>query len=175
MMKKVNCVIRNANPDEFEEIGQLMFRTYSQLEGFPGVDEHPHYYKMLSNIGSFTEKPSVELLVAVNENNEVLGTVVYIGKMEYYGSRGISITEGDCVGFRLLAVSPDARGLGIGKTLCQFCIDRAKLAGAKKMIIHTTKAMSIAWKMYERMGFVRSPELDFSQNDLRIFGLKLDL
>ena len=42
-----------------------------------------------------------------------------------------------------------------------------------QMIIHTTKAMQIAWEMYENMGFKRSKDLDFLQGELPVFGFRL--
>lgn len=73
--------IRNALPSEFETLGKLMVSVYSQLEGFPKPDEQPAYYHVLSNIGDLTKKPNVELLVAVSDNNKLLGGVVYFGEM----------------------------------------------------------------------------------------------
>jgi hypothetical protein len=43
------------------------------------------------------------------------------------------------------------------------------------MIIHTTKAMQTAWKMYEDIGFKRSIDLDFMQGELPVFGFRLTL
>ena len=56
-MTSQECIVRNAKPEEFEEIGKLMVQVYSQLEGFPKQDEQPAYYKMLANIGELTKKP----------------------------------------------------------------------------------------------------------------------
>lgn len=39
----------------------------------------------------------------------------------------------------------------------------------------TTEAMRTAWGMYERMGFRRSEDLDFPQEDLPVFGFRLSL
>jgi hypothetical protein len=41
------------------------------------------------------------------------------------------------------------------------CIRRARLLGAGCLNLHTTDLMQVAMRMYERMGFVRAPELDF--------------
>lgn len=68
---------RNAKPKEFEIIGKLMIQVYSQLEGFPKKSEQPEYYKMLLNVGKLTEKVNTELLVAISDENKVVGTVVY--------------------------------------------------------------------------------------------------
>ena len=93
--------------------------------------------------------------------------------MTYYGSGGIAPQELRASGFRLLAVNPDARGKGIAKLLTNKCLDLAKKAGHPQVIIHSTKAMKIAWSMYERLGFKRASELDFVQGDLEVFGFRL--
>jgi GNAT superfamily N-acetyltransferase len=62
---------------------------------------------------------------------------------------------------RLLAVAPEARGQGIGIALMKECIRRARRLGAVCLNLHTTDMMQVAMRMYERMGFVRAPELDF--------------
>jgi GNAT superfamily N-acetyltransferase len=66
-----------------------------------------------------------------------------------------------CPEVRLLAVAPEARGQGIGTALMKECIRRARLLGAVCLNLHTTDMMQVAMRMYERMGFVRAPELDF--------------
>jgi hypothetical protein len=35
--------------------------------------------------------------------------------------------------------------------------------------------MRIAWELYERLGFARSEDLDFSQQGLSVFGFRLAL
>jgi GNAT superfamily N-acetyltransferase len=165
--------VRNASPDEFKEIGQLMVQVYSQLEGFPKESGQAQYYKMLANVGELTNKPAVELLVAVNSSDAIAGAVVYFGDMKYYGSGGTATREKNGAGFRLLAVSETVRGQGIGKLLTNDCIRRARDKKFGQIIIHTTKAMQPAWKMYESMGFKRSEDLDFVQRDLPVFGFRL--
>ncbi len=165
--------IRKAKPSEFPEIGALMVSVYSQLEGFPKISEQPEYYRMLRNIGELTEKPEAELLVAVSSEGKVLGAVVYFGDMSFYGSGGSANGETDASGFRLLAVDPAARGQGIGKLLTLECIAKAKHRGHSQVVIHTTKAMQTAWSMYERLGFRRSEDLDFMQEELPVFGFRL--
>ncbi|WP_416171352.1 GNAT family N-acetyltransferase [Algoriphagus boritolerans] len=51
-----------------------------------------------------------------------------------------------------MAVSPNARGLGIGKALTFACIQKAKDSGLAQVILHTTLTMMTAWKMYEKNG-----------------------
>lgn len=168
-------IVRNAKPEEFEETGKLMVRVYSQLEGFPKQDEQPDYYRMLANIGELTKKPETELLVAVSVDHKIKGAVVYFSDMQYYGSGGTATKEKNAAGFRLLAVDGSARGKGIGKLLTNECIRKAKEGQLSQVIIHSTKAMQTAWKMYEGMGFKRSEDLDFLQGELPVFGFRLFL
>lgn len=172
-MNSQEYIVRDATLNEFPEIGELMVNVYSQLEGFPTKKEQPNYYKMLANIGSLTENPQTKLLIAISSSGKIGGGVVYFGDMKYYGSGGTATREKNASGFRLLAVDPATRGQGIGKLLTKACIQMAKDEKQNQMIIHSTKAMQIAWKMYENMGFKRSEDLDFMQGELPVFGFRL--
>ncbi|MFA5974256.1 MAG: GNAT family N-acetyltransferase [Lentimicrobiaceae bacterium] len=165
--------VRNAKPNEFGEIGQLMVRVYSQLEGFPKETEQPEYYKMLANVGEFASKTDTELLVAVSGDGKIAGCVVYFSDMKNYGSGGTATLEQNAAGFRLFAVDPLFRGQGIGKLLTNECIRKARDKKLSQVIIHTTMAMQTAWKMYENTGFNRSEDLDFIQGKLPVFGFRL--
>jgi GNAT superfamily N-acetyltransferase len=101
--------------------------------------------------------------------------VVFIGDMKYYGSGGSATAETDAAGFRLLAVAPSSAGKGIGRMLTLECVRKAAVMKRRQVVIHTTKAMMIAWKMYENIGFRRSPDLDFIQGSLPVFGFRLSL
>ena len=167
--------IRNAKPEEFADIGKLMVRVYSQLEGFPKESEQPEYYRMLLNVGELTEQDHTELLAAITDDKIVVGAVLYFSDLENYGSGGSITKIKNVSGFRLLAVDPDARGKGIGKLLSKECINRAKKHNHKQLFIHSTESMKVAWGMYERLGFLRYEEIDFMQEELPVFGFKLDL
>lgn len=167
-------LIREARPEEYDELGRLMVAVYAGLAGFPGPQEQPRYYDMLTHIGLMTGKPGTRLLVAVSERG-LLGGVVYFADMAQYGSGGTATREQDAAGFRLLAVGPEARGLGVGRALVRHCLEWAREQGRRQVIIHSTEAMKVAWGMYERMDFERSPDLDFMQGDLPVFGFRLRL
>lgn len=174
-MTKQEYTIRNANLGEYARIGSLMVQVYSQLGGFPKPDEQPDYYKMLANVGEFVNKPGTDLIVAVSPEDHIAGAVVFFSDVKYYGSGGTATKEQNTAGFRLLAVDPLARGQGIGRLLTNECIARAKNKGLHQMTIHTTMAMQTAWKMYERIGFKRSEDLDFMQGELPVYGFRLAL
>ncbi|MEM8927356.1 MAG: bifunctional helix-turn-helix transcriptional regulator/GNAT family N-acetyltransferase [Bacteroidota bacterium] len=167
--------IRNATNDEFGTIGELMVEVYSALPGFPKIEEQPSYYNMLKNVGGLTKNPKVELIVAVSKRGKLGGAVVYFHDMKDYGSGGSATQEKNACGFRLLAVASQLRGLGLGKDLTLECIKRGESSNAEQMIIHTTKAMKTAWSMYESLGFRRSEDLDFMQEQLPVFGFRREV
>lgn len=166
--------IREARAEEFEGLGRLMVAVYAGLEGFPGPDEQPKYYEMLAHIGLLADKPGAKLLVAVADGR-LLGGVVHFSDMAQYGSGGTATREKHAAGFRLLAVADEARGGGVGRALVRHCLGLARAEGKAQVIIHSTAAMKVAWGMYEQLGFQRSPDLDFLQGELPIFGFRLDL
>lgn len=167
--------IRDLRQNEFDALGRLMVEVYSNLEGFPTPNEQPHYYELLANIGNFTQRRDARVLVAISAEDELVGGIVYFGDMAEYGSGGTATTVKDASGIRLLGVSPRFRGLGTGKALTQACIQLAKERGHSQVILHTTQAMQVAWQLYERLGFARSEDLDFSQQGLPVFGFRLQL
>jgi ribosomal protein S18 acetylase RimI-like enzyme len=149
----------------------LVADVYASLSGMPGVDEQPGYYKMLREV----EQRRSTVFAAVDEAAELLGCVDFIDDMQHYGAGGTASRLPDAAGIRLLAVKPEWRGSGIGKALTGFCIERARSLGRSRVILHTTGAMQTAWGMYERLGFERLPEIDFSQGRLAVFGFQLAL
>lgn len=167
--------IRDLRRNEFDALGRLMVEVYSNLEGFPTPDEQPRYYEMLANIGGFTDKRGARVFVAVSAQDDLIGGVVYFGDMSEYGSGGTAITVTNTSGIRLLGVDPKRRGTGAGKALTNACIELAREKGHSEVVLHTTQAMQIAWELYQRLGFARSEDLDFSQEGLSVFGFRLQL
>ena len=165
--------IREVLRNEYKLLGQLMIDVYSNLDGFPTQNEQPGYYEMLSNIGSFNEEKDTKVLVAISSEGELVGGVVYFADMARYGSGGTATTEKNASGIRLLGVNSKSRGAGVGKALTNACIKLARDSGHSQVILHTTQAMQIAWELYIRLGFERSQDLDFTQEELPVFGFRL--
>lgn len=167
--------IRDLRTEEYAALGRLMVEVYSGLEGFPGPGEQAGYYEMLANIGQFSECDDARVLVAVMPQGELLGGIVYFGDMAEYGADGTAKTVKNASGIRLLGIDPRFRGLGAGRALTEFCIRLACEKRHRQVILHTTRAMQTAWAMYERMGFVRSEDLDFSWGGFPVHGFRLRL
>ena len=167
--------IREILPNEYELLGQLMIDIYSNLDGFPSPNEQPRYYEMLASIGNFNEQKDTKVLVALSAKKELIGGVVYFSDMAGYGSGGTAPAEKNTSGIRLLGVDSRSRGAGVGKALSNACIKMARDSGHAQVILHTTQVMQAAWGLYESLGFERSEDLDFMQEDLPVFGFRLRL
>ena len=167
--------IRPVRAEEVDALGKLLVKAYAALPGMPQADEQPDYYAMLANVGGRAARPSLTVYVATNEAGDLLGSIDFIADMSQYGASGAASTVTDAAGVRLLAVDEAARGKGVGKALTRFCIERARALGKRRVVLHTTRAMQIAWAMYEGLGFVRFPEIDFRQGKLEVFGFALGL
>jgi GNAT superfamily N-acetyltransferase len=167
--------IRPARPDDYASLGKLLVAAYAGLPGMPSPQEQPDYYAMLADLAGRAAKSALTVFVATDERGRLLGSIDFIDDMAQYGSGGPASTVKNAAGIRLLAVDSAVRGKGAGKALTMFCIDRARSIGKARLVLHTTKAMQTAWTMYESLGFVRFPELDFRQGNLDVFGFQLPL
>ncbi|HEX7994518.1 MAG TPA: GNAT family N-acetyltransferase, partial [Streptosporangiaceae bacterium] len=79
--------------------------------------------------------------------------------------------------FRMLAVDPAAQGRGAGAALVDACLARAAELGCSAVVICVRSGMAAsAHRLYQRLGFVRIPEKDWSPlPGVDLLGLRLDL
>ena len=63
---------------------------------------------------------------------------------------------------RALAVAPGVQHGGVGTGLLLTALNWAELAGARRVVLSTLPAMRAAHRLYERNGFRRLPDRDWS-------------
>ena len=93
-----------------------------------------------------------ELIVVENEDLEIIGTLQlsFIQYLTYLGGIRAQIEA--------VRIRNDNRGLGIGKIMCEWAINRAKERKAHLLQLTTDKKRPKAIKFYEKLGFKQSHE-----------------
>ena len=107
------------------------------------------YYEAFDNINN---DPNQELIVAEDQNNEIIATL-QLSFIQYLTHQGGVRAQIEAVRTR-----QDQRGKGIGTKLFTWAINRAKEKGAHIVQLTTDKKRPDALKFYERLGFSASHE-----------------
>ena len=143
--------VDRARPDDFPRIGRLTSDVY-----VGGGLASPEYGVQLRDVAGRAGR--AELLVVRDEEGRVVGSVALV----LSGDFGEITESDDEAAFRMLVVDPAAQGRGIGELLVRTCLDRARTAGKGRMVLSTDRRMTVAQRLYERLGFTRLPERDWS-------------
>lgn len=150
----MDILIRPALPAEFDAVGHLTAETFI---GGGHTARGGTYEPLLRNAADRAAR--AELLVAVDSGTgALLGTVTFAAPGSPYADLAVG-QEGE---FRMLAVAPEARGRGAGEALVRACLERAAELGLPRLVMSTQSAMVHAHRIYERLGFVRTPDRDWS-------------
>ena len=156
--------IRRARPDEYDAVGELTVDAYSH-DGFVRGE-----YAMTLRAAA-DRATAAELWVAADAEG-LLGTVTYCPAGSAYREIGLD-HEGE---FRMLGVAGRARGLGIGTALTEHCIERTRSLGLPRIVLSSAVYMKAAHRIYERLGFQRLPERDWSPvPGIDLYAFELDL
>lgn len=144
--------IRRAEPRDHGAVGDVTVAAYAGLQQAAEAG----YIDKLRD--AETRDREAELWVAVDVGEAVLGSVTVC----HDGSPWREIGRGDEGEFRMLAVSPAAQGQGVGAALVELCVNRFREVGAPGVVLSTLPNMHAAHRLYERHGFERLPDRDWS-------------
>jgi ribosomal protein S18 acetylase RimI-like enzyme len=142
--------VEAARPADFGRIAELTAGVYRDEELAPEA-----YLNQLADVAGRAER--AELLVA-RDGETVVGSVALVLAGEF----GEITSSEEEAAFRMLVVDPVTRGRGVGELLVRTCLERARAAGKRRMVLSTDPRMTAAHRLYERLGFVRLPERDWS-------------
>ncbi len=148
-------LVRPAGAHDLAAVADLMVRTYVD-EGFVR-DDSPYVAELADAHGRSAD---AELLVASlpAATERVVGTVTFCRP----GTPWAEISRPGEAEFRMLAVESGSRRGGVGTTLVLACVGRARAVGARRLVISTTPLMRPAHRLYEGLGFQRTPDRDWS-------------
>ncbi|MEU6913509.1 GNAT family N-acetyltransferase [Streptomyces olindensis] len=151
----MDIVIRPAEPGEYGPLGDITAHAYLQ-DGLLDFGESDEYLGELKDVAK--RAAAAEVLVALR-GDELLGGVTFVPS----GGPMADIAGPGEAEIRMLAVSRAARGRGAGEALVRSCVDRARATeGCVRIVLSTQRTMHSAHRIYERLGFVRTPERDWN-------------
>ena len=145
-------LIRDAHPDELEEIGDIRVSAYL-ADGFLSPDSG--YAPHLRELGA---DGTGQVLVAAGPDGRLIGTVM----LQFWPQGGQVVKGPGEAEMRALAVRPDARGSGLGRALVAAALAQARQAGVRDLLLLTQPEMKAAHHLYEDAGFTRLAERDWS-------------
>jgi ribosomal protein S18 acetylase RimI-like enzyme len=158
---------RRARPEDLAAIGEVTVAAYAEFEG-DDTEDYVHHLR-----DAATRDREAELwVVTPDDSEEILGTVTICQP----GSPWREVAgegEGE---FRMLAVAPTSRGAGVGAALLDLVVEHFRREGASRVVMSTLPRMQAAQRIYQRAGFARLPERDWSPApgiDLIAYGLEL--
>ena len=145
--------IRRARPQEHAEIGAITVAAYDPF--LLGAEDF--YREHLLDVAA--RDRDAEVWVATPDDTaELLGSVTLCPK----GSPWRELAADDEGEFRMLAVAPTAQRQGVGQALAEFVVERFRSEGASGMVLSSLREMDGAHRVYERLGFRRDPDRDWS-------------
>ena len=159
---------RPATEADYAVAGSICYAAYSadgQLAGAGG------YGRVLADVAARAAR--TEVIVADDpDTGEVLGCVTFV----LAGRPWAEVARDGEGEFRMLAVAPGAQGRGVGSALVRACLERALAEQCTAVSICTRDTNDRAIGMYERFGFVRIPDRDWTpEPDIKLLALRLAL
>lgn len=146
-----DLVLRRATPADHEAAGEVTVAAYAEFTA--GPDDS--YVALLRDAAKRDRE--AELWVA-ERDGVVVGTVT----LALPGSPWREIGTEDEGEFRMLAVAPAARRQGVGEALTELAMNRFRSLGFRGVVLSSLAAMTSAHRVYERHGFRRAPDRDWS-------------
>jgi ribosomal protein S18 acetylase RimI-like enzyme len=140
-----------ARPEDYDRIAELTVGVYVD-----GRLASEGYTPQLADVAGRASR--AELLVVRDGQDRIVGSVALV----LSGDFGEVTASDEEAAFRMLVVDPAAQGRGVGQALVTACLERARAAGKRRMVISTDPRMRSAHRLYERLGFTRLPERDWS-------------
>jgi ribosomal protein S18 acetylase RimI-like enzyme len=154
----MTVVVRPAHTSELGAVGDLTVDAYA-VDGL--VREQDRYADTLRDAVTRAREAEVYVACLPERPGTIVGTVSFCPQ----GSPWSQLAQPGEAELRMLAVAPQARGRGVGEALVGVCVERAHELGYTALVLSTLPVQRAAHRLYERLGFRRTPDLDWSPRD----------
>lgn len=145
-------MIRQVAPQECPGLAALVVAAYQEYAPALSADA---WEQMRSALLQVPTLAATATLLVAEQHGHLTGSVLYFPP----GTSDQRLFPRHWASMRLLAVSPECRGQGLGRLLTEACLTRARQDQAEFFGLHTSELMTTARQMYERMGFREDGEL----------------
>lgn len=164
-------IVESLLDEDKEAVRNLLVKSYGEYESeFKDPDRWRSY---LIEINNSVDNPNVDKILVAKSGSVIVGSLqLFKSAEEAYEDWGLQISSPI---IRLLAVDPEARGLGVARELLKSSIEYANALHASSIYLHTSDAMQKAIQLYEWIGFKRDKTKEIMKNDILIKCYRLDL
>ena len=156
------------------EIGQLRVTAYRAGQH---LSEHSEYETRLRELGADgVGDVLVAVLPSPPGSDRLDGTIAGTVMLQPWPHAGQVVAGPSEAEIRALAVAPEAQGAGVGSALLQAIIERATANGVGRLVLLTQANMLAAQRLYQRSGFRRLTDRDWSPAQgltLLAYGMRL--
>ncbi|CCV15055.1 GNAT family N-acetyltransferase [Mesorhizobium sp. STM 4661] len=159
MLEKNTTVIRPATGKELPDLSVIIATAFETYRGAIPDRALSRYIALSADLDQHKGRGDIMVLESAGK---VVGSVVYYPKA---GDEGLGLPAG-WAGIRTLAVHPSARGRGFGRSLIEYCIERARREGHGTIGLHTAEFMKHAVALYRALSFGRCPQYDLWASDI---------
>jgi ribosomal protein S18 acetylase RimI-like enzyme len=165
----MTVTVRPAHTDELAVIGDLTAEAYV-ADGFVAADDG--YVERLRDAMTRAREAEVYVATLADLPDVVVGTVTFCPQGSAW-SELAQPAEGE---FRMLAVAPAARRRGVAEALVSVCVERSRELGYTAVVLSSLPEQQTAHRLYERLGFRRTPDRDWSPDEgVDLLAFRLDL
>jgi GNAT superfamily N-acetyltransferase len=165
----MTVTVRPVHTGELAAVGDLTVDAYT-ADGY--LVEDDSYVTALRDVATRAREAEVYVAELADPPGSLAGTVTFCPE----GSPWCEVAGAGEGEFRMLAVDPAARRRGVAAALVGLCVERSRELGYAALVLSSLAMQRPAHRLYERLGFRRTPELDWSPLDgVDLIAFRLDL
>src|ERR1700682_6156547 len=139
--------IRDYENSDAEDLNRIAVSAFDQYR-----EQYQDWPAMLAGLSKTSALSATGEIIVAEFQKQFAGAVAYFGpnsqKAPFFDQRWPVI--------RMLVVDPSFRGKGLGRALSMECLARERRDGSPIIALHTSPIMTVALRMYLRMGFVKA-------------------